>query len=773
MFFTKFPHPANFVWVENWVADSGTVAAGPVKGAVTLEQYADGVSRVVIRDERTWRVDPNLIALNTPEAGEGCVRIGADFSLSVGDETGAVLVETPAGEGFGVSGEAHLFQWVVPAETKFFGLGGKWMKRLEMSGLRTKFWNTDVWSDFHFGQWGGHDVDPPYFSTPYLCARVGEHYIGFLLHNPGTTFFETPGTDESRVFVEWQRTWPNLLMGSECGQPDLWVIRGTSLAEVTRKLQKLVGVTPMPPVWSLGFHQSRWGYGGEKDLLALDKKFAKEGVPCAGLWLDLDYMRGYRIFDVDKGMFPRGAAPVAKALAKNGRRVVPIIDPGVKREEGYSVYDDGLKSGVFCQGVTGKPYVGLVWPGETVFPDFMKESARTWWTRYAREFRASGFGAAWVDMNDPSTGPVDPNGMLFRDGQDAHALHRNQYSLGMQMATVAGFREACPNERPFLLSRSGFIGSSRYSAIWAGDNVSNEHYLQMTVPIGVGLSLSGMAFHGNDLGGFGGAASPKLMLRWLQACVLYPFYRNHSTANSPMEEPWRYPKSVREEIYHAIRLRHRFVPHLANLFARHEETGEPLMRPMLYEFDDAQWDECIDQFMIGEDLLHAPVLEEKGLSRTVRLPEGAWFDLRSGEWTEGTFETEVGLHESPLYVRAGGVVAVQPEVPTETAVDLREVALIVAAPEGWTGTRTMTYAADDGVSLDYQKGQRSVVTVTVEGTQAGLSIRVEQTADGFGPLSPRIWVTGPGAVFLNGNKNIPIEIRTRFTGSPISLFELR
>jgi alpha-glucosidase len=606
--------------------------------------------------------------------------------------------------------------------------------------------------DFHWGQWSEHPSDPPYFSTPYLAVKSAAGWIGLLLHNPGTTFIETPGRDDSRVFVEWQRTSPHIVLGSENGEPHLWVIVAESLQDLTRKFQSLIGRTPLPPLWSLGFHQSRWGYGGDKDLKALDRKFTKMGVPCSGLWLDLDYMRGFRIFDVDQRQFPRGVKPVACELAESGRRIVPIIDPGVKAEAGYAVFDDGKKHDVFCKNPEGNDYIGLVWPGETVFPDFTLARVRDWWAGYAAEFRASGFCAAWVDMNDPSTGPVDPTGMLFDEGRDAHALHRNQYAVGMQMATIAGFQRAEPDERPFLLSRSGWVGSSRYSAVWTGDNVSNDFYLRLALPTTLGLSISGLPFNGPDLGGFGGDATPELMARWLQACLLFPFYRNHSTLDSRDEEPWQYKGKARDAIVQSIRLRHQFLPYLYQLFCEQEESGDPVVRPLLYDFDDPALEELGDQFMAGPWAMQAPILDQSATEREVLLPGSEpWLDLASGKWRKpGRHKVKASLGESPAFLRAGALVPIQPILPTDNEVDLARPAFLVAAPPGWTGSSEALYRADDGLTFGYKRGERTTLRVSLAGDGEGLAVKTEALASGFGDVRPSFLVLGEVSPSING-----------------------
>ncbi|NDE62274.1 MAG: hypothetical protein EB038_08805, partial [Cyclobacteriaceae bacterium] len=332
---------------------------------VQIEHFENGISHLSILDDNLWGSNRALLSLNPPSpTSEGVLFLESDGKLNL------QLGELQLSGRFGVLGKTSIFEFETPESTQFFGMGEKYFGQQELSGYRAKFWNTDVWGDFHFAQWGSFPSDPPYFSTPYLACRVGETFFGLLLHNPSPTFIETPGMDDSRVFVEWQRTSPTLLLGSEGGQPNLWVIHGPTLQDVTRKLQKLIGVTPLPPLWSLGYHQSKWGYGGHDDLLDLDQKFAEHGIPCDGLWMDLDYMKEFRIFTVDPKAFPDGPEKTSDLLAKNGRKIVPIIDPGVKYEPGYDVYDDGHKEGIFCQTSEGEEFIGLVWPGETVFPDF-------------------------------------------------------------------------------------------------------------------------------------------------------------------------------------------------------------------------------------------------------------------------------------------------------------------------------------------------------------------------------------------------------------------
>ncbi len=733
MFFTKYPHRANFSFAEGYDEATGALTAGSNTFQANVTSHEGDIYHVRIAHPKLWGENLNLETLEVPaECKRARLKTGKGFSLSLTGQDGKALI---TGQ-FGVSGNTSMFAFKLGGDARFFGMGEKNFGRVELSGLRSKFWNTDVWSDFHYAQWGEYPTDPSYFSLPYLVAKIGDEYVGFLLHNPYPAYMETPGTDDSRVFVEWQRTSTELQLGNEGGEPNLWIIYGPTLPELTRKLQKLVGTTPLPPAWALGYHQSRWGYGGHDDLLHLDAEFEKYKIPCDSLWLDLDYMNGFRIFDTSKEMFPHGAAETASLLAKNGRRIVPILDPGVKFESGYSVYEDGHAKGVFCMNVEGKEFIGMVWPGETVFPDFSQSKSRDWWAGYVKKFAQEGFGATWLDMNDPSTGPVDPQGMLFNKGKAEHAAYHNQYALGMQMASRAGFLKARPKERPFLLSRSGFIGTSKHAAIWSGDNLSNYFYLKISIPTAIGMSISGIPFSGPDIGGFGGDVTDPLMLDWVKAGFLFPFFRNHSVKDSRPQEPYAFPKPVMSVLRRYIRLRYKLFPYLYNLFAQQETDGDPMLRPLFYEFGDAGLEKIDDQFMVGAAFLQAPFVEENAKTRAVTLPGAEpWFETSTGNWLEaGSHTVKQDRLASPVYIRSGAIVPMQAGTPTDNKKDLAEVHFHVFVPPSGTCESEIVYHSDDGISFDYKTGARSTLKAKMVALDGNVAIVTDAVAEGFGPI---------------------------------------
>lgn len=761
MIFTKVPYAANFLFAEGYDSASGVLTIPGGKYRLVVRHFEGDVHHLQVENANLWPEDRNLVALLPPAATgeEGSLRVGPQGQIAVLGSGEEVLLGPCLLGSFGVCGQQSVFAFDYDASMRLYGLGEKTYGQLEVSKRTSRFWNTDVLSDFHHCQWQEDPCDPYYVSVPYLIVRRGETYIGLLLHNPYPTWIDT-GSDPS--FFGTEDANRKIILGSEDGLPSLWVIVGPSLAELTSKLQKLVGTTPRPPIWALGYHQCRWGYRGEADLLALDQKFTQHRIPCDGLWLDIDYMEGYRVFSYEKKYFPNGVPAATKKLAEHGRRVVPILDPGVKLDPSFPVYQDGQKAGIYCQSPIGKPFVGFVWPGETVFPDFSLKEGRDWWSRYAKGFREAGFAGAWIDMNDPSTGTVDPESMLFHRGAWSHGAFRNQYALGMQMATREGFCAAFPKERPFVLSRSGYTGTSRFAAIWTGDNLANRWYLKGSIPTSIGLSLSGIPFNGPDIGGFMNDTNPALMMDWMKAGFLFPFCRNHSGANTRPQEPWALGADALRVLRHYIRLRYKLLPYLYQVFIEQEREGHSILRPVQYHFSGGEMPD--DQFLVGGDVLQAPCLVE-GEGRTVKLPGKArWFDARTGEWVKGTQRVESHPDETPLYFRSGAVVPTLVGERTTNEKDLSAIeAHLFVEPGHHADGR---YLFDDGLTTSYQDGAESEVhfsaSLSVNGT---LRVDARQVREGAGKGT----VTGVAygnikRVLVNGRAVRTRKVKVRWTG---------
>jgi alpha-glucosidase len=539
----------------------------------------------------------------------------------------------------------------------------------------------------------------------------------------------------------------------------VWVLVADSAIELVRRFQRLSGTTPRPPVWALGHHQCRFGYAAPEDLEEVAFQSDHAGIPTSGLWLDIDCMRGFRVFTLDPALWGDDPAPRIAALQADGRRVVPILDPGVKDEPGFPVRDSGDAAGAWCLTPEGIPYVGFVWPGETLFPDYATAAGSRWWAGQVEAFTRVGFHGYWLDMNDPAVGPVELEPMRFAAGRLPHAAWHSQYGMGMAEATHAGMLQARPDERPFLLARSGWTGCQRTTALWTGDNLSSGRHMAGSLATTLNLALSGVPMNGPDVPGFGGDATEELALRWYQLGFLFPFLRNHCLKGARGQEPWTLAEPQRRHVAHLIRLRQKLIPYLYQGWIAQERAGEPMLRPMLLHWDriaGREMDRCADQFLVGPDLLHAPLTTVQGGERDVALPPGGWFDLRDGSWLDGdrVVRTDGSWH-TPLYARRGAVVAMQPGLPRDHRVDLGVVEFHAFLRDGDVGTAV--YEADDGISYGYQRGGSSRLVLDLSAEDGRLAITVRESVLGWKPLRWRVVVYGGQATASVDGRAVAVE----------------
>jgi len=740
---TKYFHPDNFAFADRYQNQTLTVDGCSFEARIV--SAPEDIHHLTIENSSRRSPDVRVEKPILPNGGSGSkqnlstLEVTPDAGMRLTSETGEVLLEGVPNRWFGVCGSQWLFQFKRDPEMQFYGLGEK-QAPFERSGRAYAFWNVDVWADHPMEQVETGDYDPDYIAVPYLIIKRGNTFIGLLSDNlyPGVISIsrEVQVAEQLKISLDSP---PAIVIGAAAGIPSLYCIYGPSLAELTRKFQMLTGTTPLPPLWALGYHQSRWGYAGEADLTELADRFEEYGFPCDGLWLDIDYMEGFRVFTFNQAHLPRPAQTLT-ALKKRGFRVVPILDPGVKREKSYGVYGSGRLRNLFCLTEAGVPFVGMVWPGFTVFPDFTLPKAREWWARYARDFFDTGFEGAWLDMNDPSTGPVDPTAMRFEEGRTEHAAYHNQYALLMAKATMKGLTRARPGQRPFLLSRSGSTGSQKYAAHWTGDNFSNYHHLHRSIGKSINLALSGIPFNGPDVGGFGGHCEEPLLVDWFKAAFLFPFFRNHTMRGSRRQEPWAYSAEALKIIRRYVRLRYRLMPYLYNLFIDQEETGEAILRPLFYDFPDTRalpLHRIDDQFLVGPSILQAPFVHEKGDHREVVLPSGRWLNGETGRWVEGNQKTIAvrDARSTPLFCREGYLIPFQPEKRTDNRHDLNRIGLFCCISPEFDGEARYLYRVDDGISFDYRRGGRTAVEITARIEGRALYLSMDCRTDGYGAVS--------------------------------------
>ena len=514
---------------------------------------------------------------------------------------------------------------------------------------------------------------------------------------------------------------------AEDGVFDYYVIYGPRLLDVIAHYSSLVGTMPLPPKWSLGYQQSRWSYSSDTDVLAIAKKFRDRNIPCDALYLDIDYMDEYRCFTWHPRNFPDPKTMIRK-LQDMGFKVVVIIDPGIKVDENYSIYKKGVNGDHFCKYPDGTLYQGQVWPGWCCFPDFSRNATREWWGSLYKRLVDMGVDGFWNDMNEPATwGGTFPNLVQFAGdgiGSDHLEMH-NLYGALMVKASYEGLKSIRKNRREFVLTRSGYSGVQRYAATWTGDNVSSWEHLRLAVKMCLGLSMSGYAFCGSDIGGFKGSPSPELYSRWLQFGIFSPLCRTHTAINTPDQEPWSYGEEFEVINRKIIELRYRLLPYLYNEFHRSSKNGFPIIRPMVLEVSARQKIESMDdQYMFGSDLLVAPVLQENARCRSVYLPPGDWFNFWTEERLTGDREINVDapLEQIPLFVRAGAMIPMQGVM---NYVDEREADHLDLHIYSCDGSSVRSIYEDDGLSMGYLNEDFRVTSIESNAGTDKIWVRIE------------------------------------------------
>jgi alpha-glucosidase len=499
----------------------------------------------------------------------------------------------------------------------------------------------------------------------------------------------------------------------------------------------LTGRGPLPPLWALGNQQSRWSYYPESRVREVARGFRESRTPADVIYLDIDYMDGFRVFTWNKERFPDPSKMISDLRAE-GFRVVLIIDPGVKVDPNYYAYQQGQAGGHFVKNADGSELHATVWPGVCAFPDFTDPKAREWFGSLYKKNLDEGIAGFWNDMNEPGvflseetpkpdiyhhpmkTFPLDARHAA--DGAaGTHARYHNVYGMQMARTTFEGLRKLRPDARPFVLTRAGYAGVQRYSAVWTGDNVATWDHLRLSLTMLLNMGVSGVALIGSDVGGFSGNPSPELYTRWLQAAALTPFLRSHSEAGSNPHEPYSFPKAYADINRASIELRYRLLPYIYTLFGEHTRTGAPVMRPLWFEYpDDARTYLIEDEYLVGRDLLVAPVVTEGVIKRHVYFPAGdRWVDWWTGRTYEGGKDADVDapLDRLPLFARAGAVIPMQPVV--QHTGEMSSAPLLLTVVRGSDGASSLYEDAGDG--FDYARGASRTLTATQRGGTLALA----------------------------------------------------
>jgi alpha-glucosidase len=524
---------------------------------------------------------------------------------------------------------AYQLLWLESHSRRYYGLGER-TGFLDKRGRQWVNWTTD--EPHHTPH-----ADPLYQAHPFVMAADGDQYFGLFVDESWRTRFDLACSSKNQSLIEADG--PTL---------DLYLIPGPGPQEVLSRYTDLVGRAPAPPLWALGYHQCRWGYKNEADIRELMHQFRSRDIPCDALWLDIDYMDGYKSFTFSPLRFP-DIQQLTADLRNEGLKVVAIVDPGVKKEDDYPVYESGKERGAFVTDSRDQELVGEVWPKQAVWPDFLRDDVQRWWGSCHKAYTDAGIAGIWNDMNEPAVFSIEGRKesrdfpLDARHGTRDHEEVHNFYGHSMAKATFEGMKRLRPEQRPFVLTRSGFAGIQKYAWVWTGDNASSWEHLEMSIPMLLNLGMSGVPFCGADIGGFFENCNEELLIRWMWLGVFYPFMRNHSGRNRIEQEPWAFGERTSALLRQAIVFRYRLMPYLYTLVRQSCVTGLPLMRALFLHYpDDEETYHLYDQFLFGKDLLVAPALRPGQRKRLVYLPD-EW----QAFWTGAKSQTGSSWHVSP------------------------------------------------------------------------------------------------------------------------------
>jgi alpha-glucosidase len=729
--------------------NAGAQQLTPMPAAITMTSNGVTMEVTALRDDvlrvrmwkgdagpedASWAVLPAARSSRTAVVAEPhgfatkTLRVTVDdqLLLTIADLAGNVLQKDAApvqwdGAQFKVSKQGS---W----SDHFFGLGDK-PGPLDRKAETFTLWNTDA-----FG-WQ-ESTDPIYKSIPFFIDMNRGRALGVFLDNTWRTNFDFGHTDPNRY-----------TFGALNGPLDYYLLYGPEPKAVVSGWSWLTGTTPLPPLWALGFQQSRYTYFPESQLREVATRLRKDRIPSDVLWLDIDFQHENWPFTVDEKAFPNFAGMV-KDLARQQFKVVVITDLHIANQpnKGYAPYDSGTAGDHFVKNPDGSTFLGKVWPGPAVFPDFTQAQTRQWWGTLYKTFVDEGVAGFWNDMNEPAvfetptkTMPDDIQHRIdepgFRKRTASHLEIHNVYGMENARGTYEGLLALRPDERPFVMSRASFAGGQRYSTTWTGDNSSTWNHLRMTVPQIVNLGLSGFSLTGADVGGFAGSPPPDLLTKWIELSAFQPIDRVHSAKGTRMHEVWVDGPEQEAIRRRYIEERYRLMPYLYTVAEQTSHDGLPINRPLFLEFphaieDGTPFDLTTGgaEFLVGSRVLVAPnPSPEEVAPYVVRLPPGTWYDYWTGEryvrvvpgtsldaeqrdlvLAEKQLSVTPKLDQMPVYVRGGTILPVAPLTQSTVEVPKGPLTLRVYPSAGGSklaaeGCDGEVYS-DDGESFAFRQG---------------------------------------------------------------------
>lgn len=639
--------------------------------------------------------------------------------VQISDLEGNIINEDELGfhweENYEHGGNTVKMSKITQNAESYYGMGDK-ATHSNLKGKRVSNWCTDQYAY-------GKDQDPLYKAIPFYVGLHNNIAYGVFFDNTFRANFDF-AHERRNVTSFW----------ADGGEMNYYFFYGPEMSKVVQAYTNLTGTPELPPMWAMGYHQSKWSYYPESNVKALAGKFRDLKIPCDALYLDIDYMDGFRCFTWDKKKFPDPKRMISE-LNEDGFKTVVMIDPGIKIDKDYWVYQEAMEKGYFCKRGDGPLMRGKVWPGECHFPDFTNPEVREWWAELYKEFMSDlGVHAVWNDMNEPAmmevpskTAPLDT-----RHNYDGHpCTHRKAHNVyGMQMvrATYEGIKKYVYPKRPFVITRAAYAGTQRYSSTWTGDNVATWEHLWLANVQMQRMCMSGMSFVGSDIGGFAEQPNGELFARWIQLGVFHPFCRVHSSGDHGDQEPWSFDSDITDIVRKFIELRYQLLPYLYTMFYRYSKRGTPMLQPLVhFDQEDQQTHFRTDEFIFGEQFLVCPIQEPNAQGRRMYIPKGNWYNYWNNEIVVGGKEqwVEADIDSIPLFVKEGAMIPKYPVQQYVGELELKELLIDVYYKSGKESSKVYE---DEQDGYDYKMGQYSLRNFKLNGREKSLVI--QQFKDG-------------------------------------------
>jgi len=569
-----------------------------------------------------------------------------------------------------------------------------------------------------------------YGTMPIIVSRnkKSSSMVSMYWQNTSDTYIDVHKNSPTNTDAFWF---------SEKGNLECYVFVSHDNATHFRSMSHVFGHCAMPQYFSLGYHQCRWSYENQVDVLGVNDNFNTHEIPCDSITLDIDHTDGCRYFTHNETDYPDFIGMQA-TLAADGRQLITIADPHIKVDDQYHVYQEAVAKDLCVKNKDNETFIGACWPGASVYLDFLNEETRlNWASQYGFDkYKASTKNVwAWNDMNEPSVFEQPGNHMpmdnlqTFKSVENPentfqveHGEVHNIYGYCQHKATYDGMlkRDVNQNTRPHVLSRSFYAGSQKWTTIWTGDTDATWEYLKITVPQMLSLSLCGLSNVGGDVGGFAGNPEPELAVRWYQLGTYMPYFRGHSAIKTKRREPWCFDRKHAEIIKESIKDRYKLLPYWYSAFEEHCRTAVPLLRPIWFDQEGTVEEKNFqeqDRFFVGDSLLVVPVLES-GITTIKGALEGLtgrWYDLHTKREVFVGDEIKTGLERIGCFVKGGKIVPTYDiKSYTKSSKDAKEsnIHLYVAVDEEDRASGKVYF--DDGESFDYKKGSYTRKNISFE-----------------------------------------------------------